>query len=42
VQYIGLGSVPYGALVPVGFSNVLACYAELKKRLEKQNHYFAG
>lgn len=82
----GLGAVPYGALVPVDFSNVLACglcisveedyvktirmqphcittgqvagtaaavaldmtrgdagavpYAELRKRLERQNHYF--
>ncbi len=83
----GLGAVPYGALVPVDFSNVLACglcisveedyvktirmmpncivsgqvagtaaalaldatkgdvgavpYAELRRRLEAQNHYFA-
>lgn len=84
----GLGAVPYGALVPVDFSNVLACglcvsveeefvktirmqpncivsgqvagtaaalaldathgdvgavpYTELRRRLERQNHYFPG
>jgi hypothetical protein len=86
-QLDGLGAVPYGALVPVDFSNVLACglcisveedyvktirmmpnclvsgqvagtaaalaldaakgdvgavrYAELRRRLESQNHFFA-